>query len=95
MFDIEKFENYNVLGYLHYHSYKISLKSNDDETVYVVQRWYDDELILSMKLDNLSAAMALFTDAISDIFYRTSYTDVSIYMQQKATPEPKVTIASN
>ena len=79
-----------ILGSLKYHIYETVLEGNDEETEYKVtfsvrigsfSGPVETKTTVSL-FDNLSEAKTSFEVNAANIFYRTSYTDVSIYHQR-------------
>jgi hypothetical protein len=86
---------YDKLGDFTYHNLRVKLESAQDESEFRISYWEDTISSRSIDwgeptevktTDDLRKARTWFEDTVTNMLMNTSYTDVSIYMQQKAKP---------
>lgn len=70
-----------LLGEFNYHRFSIKLKASEDETTFTVEK-QEDNINQIETFTDLSKAKDKFQYFITDALYYTSFTDVSIWMQQ-------------
>lgn len=84
----------HMLGRFTYHHYKVTLQTTEDETEYYVKIWkgnFHHDRIRSPEpeevqtYNDLRIARREYENAVSAAIHNTTYTDVSIFMQQQAT----------
>jgi hypothetical protein len=87
-------KNWQMLGRFTYHNYKVVLEATQDEVDYRVRIWNGNfrnrnaekrpkpEVLL---YNDLRLARTQYEEAVIRLISRTSFTDVSIFMQQTAT----------